>query len=223
MRILVVEDELRIGDLLAAGLRAERYAVDLARTAEDALHAAKTEPYDAIVLDLGLPDGSGLDVLRATRKAGIRTPVLILSARGEVEDRIAGLDCGADDYVAKPFSLEEIVARLRALFRRGQPATVSLAAGDLVIDVGRHTATRGRRTLDLTPKEFALLEYFLRNKGNALTRRMIAEHVWDMNFDAGSNLIDVHVARLRRKVDGPAQPPLIHTLKGVGYVLEVRP
>jgi DNA-binding response OmpR family regulator len=219
MRILVVEDEARIGDLVAAGLRAERYAVDLVRTAEDALHAAKTEPYDAIVLDLSLPDGDGLDVLRAARGAGVRTPVLILSARGEVEDRIAGLDGGADDYVAKPFSIEEVVARLRALFRRGQPAAPALAAGDLTLDPTRHTAVRGRRALDLTPKEFALLEYFLRNQGQALTRRMIAEHVWDMNFEAGSNLIDVHVARLRRKVDGGAKSPLIHTLKGVGYVL----
>jgi two-component system copper resistance phosphate regulon response regulator CusR len=219
MRILVVEDEPRVGELLASGLRAERYAVDLVRTAEDALHEAGSAEYDAIVLDLGLPDENGLDVLRKLREGGTRVPILILSARGETADRIAGLDLGADDYMAKPFSIEEVIARLRALFRRGQPAATSLAAGDLVLDLARHTAVRANRPLDLTPKEFALLEFFLRNKGRALTRRMIAEHVWDMNFEAFSNVIDVHVGRLRRKVDGPFEKALIHTIRGVGYIL----
>lgn len=223
MRILVVEDDPRIGALLAAGLRAARYAADVARTAEDALHAAKTQSYDAIVLDLGLPDQDGLAVLRRARAAGVRAPVLVLSARGEVEDRVAGLDAGADDYVPKPFSLEEVVARLRALFRRGQPAPVTLAAADLVIDPARLRAVRAGRPLDLTPKEFALLEYFVRNQGQVLTRRMIGEHVWDMNFEASSNLIDVHVARLRRKVDGAGGRPLIQTIRGVGYVLRAEP
>ena len=224
MRLLVVEDDERVGALLAGGLRGAGYAVDLVRTAEDALHApAEPATYDAIVLDLGLPDGDGLDLLRKLRAGGARAPVLILSARGEPADRIAGLDLGADDYVAKPFLLDEVLARLRALFRRGQPAPAQLAAGDLVLDVARHSATRAGRALDLTAKEFALLEFLLRNQGHALSRRMIAEHVWDMNFDACSNLIDVHVARLRRKVDGPFAPALIQTIRGVGYVLRGAP
>lgn len=220
MRLLVVEDDLKFAEVLRQGLKEQGFAVDLAPDGERALRLAGEADYDAVLLDVMLPGRNGFDVLRELRRRGSRVPVLVLTGRGAVEDRVRGLDLGADDYLSKPFDFQELLARLRAITRRPpvEPRTV-LAAADLQVDLARREARRSGKRLDLTAKEFALLEYLLRKKGAVVTRRMILDHVWDMEYDGGSNLVEVYVNYLRRKVDQDFEPKLIHTVRGMGYVL----
>jgi two-component system copper resistance phosphate regulon response regulator CusR len=223
MRLLVVEDESRVRAFLERGLREAGFSVDCAMNGEDGLRLALVNPYDAIVLDLALPGKDGLSVLRELRTGGRATPVLALTARDEVEDRVRGLDAGADDYMVKPFSFAELLARLRALLRRGTARSSLIEVGDLKIDLLSRRVERAGQRIELTPKEFALLEFLARHAGEVVTRTMISEHVWDMNFDSFSNVIDVYVRYLRRKIDDPFQQRLIHTRRGVGYVLSAEP
>ncbi|KPJ76544.1 MAG: hypothetical protein AMK72_01370 [Planctomycetes bacterium SM23_25] len=220
MRILLVEDDREMVRYLKRGLEESGYAVDAAFDGQEGLRLASAGPYDAVVLDVMLPLKDGMAVVSGMRAEGIRTPVLMLTARDGVDDRVRGLDAGADDYLVKPFSFAELQARLRALLRRGTGETaVELRAADLRMDLVAHRAFRGDDELDLTPKEFALLEYLLRHAGQAVTRTMIINHVWDYDFNPGTNVVDVHVRRLRLKVDEGHKVRLIHTLRGVGYVL----
>jgi DNA-binding response OmpR family regulator len=218
MRLLLVEDDSRIARFVAKGLREQAYAVDIAGTGDDALYQAEINTYDLIILDVMIPGRDGLEVCRALRKSGLRTPILMLTARDGVEDRIKGLDQGADDYLTKPFEFGELLARLRALLRRSselRPPQITVA--DLVIDSAAQTAARAGRNIPLTTKEFALLEYLARNAGRVVGRAEIAEHVWDETFDPFSNLIEVYVNRLRGKVDSGFGTPLIQTRRGAGY------
>jgi heavy metal response regulator len=220
MRILVVEDEARVRSFLRRGFCEATMAVDEASDGEEALAAAATGNYDAIVLDLMLPGRDGFEVLRELRASGCTAPVLVLTARNAVEDRVRGLDGGADDYLVKPFAFAELLARVRALLRRGSTGPSVIRVGDLEVDVARRTAARAGRALDLTAREFALLEYLARHEGEVVTRTMIAEHVWKLDFDTFSNVIDVYIRYLRRKIDDPFEEKLIHTRRGVGYVLQ---
>jgi two-component system OmpR family response regulator len=220
MRVLVVEDEAKMASLLRRALEREGYAVDVAGTGEDALWLGTENDYDAVVLDVMLPPPDGFEVCRTLRTRGRWAPVLLLTARDAVEDRVAGLDAGADDYLAKPFSFAELYARLRALTRRGareRPAT--LTVGDLVLDPAAHLVCRGGRPVELSPKEFALLELFMRHPGEVLTRTQMLEHVWDFAYDGRSNVVDVYVRYLREKVDRPFGRESIETVRGVGYRL----
>jgi DNA-binding response OmpR family regulator len=224
VRILVVEDDAKLVDMLSRSLREEGYAVDVAEDGERALYQAAVNEYDAIVLDVGLPRRDGLAVSRALRERGSRVPVLMLTARDAVDDRVAGLDAGADDYLVKPFALPELHARLRALLRRMPellPAT--LTVGDLVLDTRSHTATRAGEVLPLTTKEYAMLEYLARPTTRPAWRAELTEHVWDENHDPLSNALEVYINRLRKKVDGGHDAPLIHTRRGAGYMLGVTP
>jgi len=219
MRVLVVEDEPRIARFVAKGLREQAYAVDLSADGDDAVYKASINDYDAIILDVMIPARDGFQVCRELRAAGSSVPIIMLTARDEVQDRIAGLDCGADDYLSKPFAFAELLARLRALLRRGRVVHPELIeVGNLLIDTRARRALRGGRSLPLTTKEYALLEYLAREQGRVVNRAELAEHVWDEHFDPFSNLIDVHINRLRRKVDH-GFPPLIHTQRGAGYML----
>jgi DNA-binding response OmpR family regulator len=220
MRLLLVEDDARIARFVAKGLREQAYAVDVSATGEDALYQAAVNTYDLIILDVMIPAPDGFAVCRELRKSGQRMPILMLTARDAVEDRIAGLDHGADDYLTKPFEFRELLARLRALLRRSvelRPEKISIA--DLLLDTGAQTAKRAGRRVTLTAKEYALLEYLARNAGRVVRRAEIAEHVWDETFDPFSNLIEVYINRLRRKIDEDSAKPLLHTRRGVGYVL----
>lgn len=220
MRILLVEDDSRIARFVSQALREQAYAVDASADGEDALYKASVNDYDAVILDVMIPGRDGFEVCRELRSTGSAVPVIMLTARDAVPDRVAGLDSGADDYLTKPFEVAELLARLRALLRRGRavrPALVAVA--DLRIDTRAHAVTRAGRKLELTAKEYALLEYLARERGRVLTRSEIAEHVWDENFDPLSNLIDVNINRLRRKVDDGFASPLIHTRRGEGYML----
>jgi two-component system copper resistance phosphate regulon response regulator CusR len=220
MRILLVEDDPRITRFVSQALREQAYAVDAAADGDDALYKASVNDYDAVILDVMIPGRDGFEVCRGLRATGSAVPVIMLTARDAVPDRVAGLDSGADDYLTKPFEVAELLARLRALLRRGRavrPALVSVA--DLRIDTRAHVVTRAGRRVELTAKEYALLEYLARERGRVLTRAEIAEHVWDENFDPLSNLIDVNINRLRRKVDDGFASPLIHTRRGEGYML----
>ncbi len=220
MRVLLVEDDRAVSSFIRRGLVQEGFAVDISRDGRDAFHQALNEPYDVIVLDILIPFMDGFEVLGEIRKQGCRVPVLILSAKDGVEDRVRGLNRGADDYLTKPFSFDELTARIRALLRRRSDLGQSvLRVGDLELDVAARKVTRSGRRISLTPKEFSLLEYLVRNQGNVLTRTMIAEHVWDQHFDTFSNVIDVCVRYLRAKVDEPSRKKLIHTIRGVGYVV----
>jgi len=220
MRLLLVEDDARIARFVAKGLREQAYAVDVTSTGEDALYQAAVNTYDLVILDVMIPAPDGFAVCRELRKSGQRMPILMLTARDAVEDRIAGLDHGADDYLTKPFEFRELLARLRALLRRsGELRPEKIAIADLVLDTGAQTAKRAGRNITLTAKEYALLEYLVRNAGRVVRRADIAEHVWDETFDPFSNLIEVYVNRLRRKIDEDAAKPLLHTRRGVGYVL----
>jgi len=220
MHVLVVEDEPGVAGFLKKGLREASYAVDLAYDGNEGSRRARSGSYDVIVLDLMLPGKDGFAVLRNLRARGIETPVICLTARDAVDDRIKGLDLGADDYLTKPFSFAELLARTRALLRRGQAVSMNLiTVADLMVDVVAHTVRRNDKRLDLSPTEYALLEYLSRNAGQVLSRTMILEHVWDMNQDPLTNVIDVHINRLRKKVDHGFAKPLIHTIRGVGYVL----
>jgi two-component system copper resistance phosphate regulon response regulator CusR len=221
MRVLVVEDDPSLAALLRKWLVEHAYAVDLAPDGERGLYQAAVSDYDVIVLDVGLPGRSGFDVCRELRARGARTPVLMLTARDAVTDRVAGLDSGADDYLTKPFALAELLARLRALLRRGPALTPgTITVGDLVVDTHAQRATRAGRDLGLTTKEYAMLEYLARHAGRVVGRAELSEHVWDDNHDPLSNVLEVYVARLRKKVDGVGGPPLIATRRGAGYLLE---
>ncbi|MDP3723421.1 MAG: response regulator transcription factor [Candidatus Omnitrophota bacterium] len=221
MRILLVEDDARVASFIRRGLREEHYTVDVARDGEEALFLAQTGEYDLIILDLLLPKRGGLDVLRTLRAERLTVPVLILTAKDDLDDKVKGLNAGADDYLAKPFGFEELLARVRALLRRrGDLTPTVLRAADLEVDVLRHQVTRGGRELVLTNREYALLEFFLRHANEVVTRTMLAEHVWEHDFDPLSNVIDVHVARLRRKIDERASRKLLQTIRGRGYMLK---
>jgi len=221
MRILVVEDERKLAGFIRKALREDGHAVDLSHDGQEGGELAHTENYDVVILDLMLPKRGGLEVLRDLRTQKKTTPVLILTARDGVGDRVQGLDAGADDYLTKPFALDELRARIRALLRRGSSvSSTTLSCGDLQVNLLDRSARRGNRDIVLTPREFSLMEYLLRNIGRVLTRTSIAEHVWDYNFDWQSNVVDVFVGTLRRKLEDGGEPRLIHTLRGVGYVLK---
>jgi two-component system OmpR family response regulator len=224
MRALVVEDESKMASLLRRGLHEEGYAVDVAATGEDGAWLGSENDYDVILLDVMLPDIDGPEVCRRLRTAGRRSPILMLTARDGVQDRVAGLDAGADDYLTKPFSFDELFARIRALLRRGpsERPTV-LSAGDLVLDPATRRVSRGRAKIDLTPKEFALLELLLRHPGEALSRTRILEHVWDFAYEGDSNVVDVYIRYVREKVDRPFGKRSIETVRGVGYRLKEEP
>jgi two-component system copper resistance phosphate regulon response regulator CusR len=220
MRILLVEDEPDAARLLAKGLREQTFAVDIAANGAEAVYLASVNNYDLIILDVMLPLKDGFEACRELRAAGSSVPVLMLTARDDVRDRIEGLDSGADDYLIKPFDFHELLARARALLRRGpslRPETIE--AGDLKIDTRSHSVERARQLIKLTAKEYALLEYLARRAGQLVSRSEIAEHVWDENFDPFSNLIEVYIQRLRRKIDDGREPKLIRTLRGEGYML----
>ena len=218
MRLLLVEDDDRIARFVAKGLREQAYAVDVVAKGEDALYQAAINSYDLIILDVMIPGKNGFEVCRELRRSGQRVPVLMLTARDSVEDRISGLDHGADDYLTKPFEFRELLARLRALLRRsGELRPAQIAVSDLVLDTGAQTVSRGGRTIPLTTKEYALLEFLARNAGRVVGRAEIAEHVWDESFDPFSNLIEVYVNRVRRKIDAGEGKPLLHTRRGAGY------
>ncbi len=223
MRILVVEDERKVAGFIRQGLEEEGHAVEVAgdgATALDLLLGAP--PWDLVVLDVMLPKRDGLDVLKTLRGRGLTTPVLVLTARDAVADKVAGLDLGADDYLTKPFAFEEFLARVRALLRRGTDQRASvLRLGDLTLDPATRQAARSTRRIELTAREYSLLDYFMRHAGRVLTRPMIAEHVWGLDFDAESNIIDVYIGYLRRKIDGPGEARLLHTVRGSGYVMKV--
>lgn len=218
MRLLVVEDENKVLNFLKQGLEEERYIVDAAVDGIAGLEMAMNNHFDAIILDVMLPGKDGFTVLRELRDAGVSTPVLMLTARANVEDKVTGLDLGADDYLAKPFEFEELAARLRSLLRRTVPEkTTKLRCGELTLDTISHTAYRVGREIELTSKEYTLLEYLMRNKNRILSRSTITQHVWRHNFDPESNIIDVYVKRLRVKIDGNSERPLIQSIRGVGY------
>ncbi len=222
MRILVVEDEKKVAKALEEGLEAEHYEVAVAHTGEDGFYLISTQAFDLVLLDLMLPGRSGLEILRAMRNRGLRTPVLILTARDAIEDRVQGLDCGADDYLVKPFAFAELSARIRALLRRGKAEPVlRLTCDELEIDMVTRAVNRSGQPLDLTAREFDLLEYLLRNQGRVVSREMLAHEIWKetARHTPLDNVIDVHIARLRRKVDDPFTKKLLHTVRGVGFVL----
>ncbi|MBX5494670.1 MAG: response regulator transcription factor [Bryobacteraceae bacterium] len=220
MRLLVVEDEKRIADFLSRGLESAGYAVDVADDGKTAISMVHATDYDLIILDLMLPDLDGLAVLEKIRNRKVNPPVLILSARGAVDDRVKGLELGADDYLVKPFAFVELLARVRVLLRRGQPTPEKLQVGDLHLDCIRRKVTRGGEPIDLAPKEFSILEYMMRNHGRPLSRTMIVEHVWDMDYDGLTNIVDVYIRHLRSKIDDRWPVKLIHTIRGIGYMLE---
>jgi heavy metal response regulator len=221
MRILLVEDEERIAAFIRKGLQEELYAVDVARDGADALDTALVGEYDLIILDVRLPVRDGIAVCRELRAQGNKTPILMLTARDTVDDRVRGLDAGADDYLIKPFAFQELLARLRALARR--PATLqddTLRVENLTLDTHTHQARRDAQPIELSAREYRLLELLMRHPGHVLTRTQIAEHIWGYDFDANSNVVDVYIRYLRRKVDDPFEPKLIQTVRGVGYKLE---
>jgi two-component system copper resistance phosphate regulon response regulator CusR len=222
VRVLVVEDERKLAQVLAAGLRAEHYDVVVADTGEDGFFHVSSEAFDLVLLDVMLPKRSGLEILKTLRQRGLQTPVLILTARDGIEDRVLGLDLGADDYLVKPFAFPELLARIRALLRRGRPSEVfRLKAGDLEMDTATRRVMRGGRTLDLTSREFELLEYLLRHQGHLVSREMLAREVWKepRRGTPLDNVINVQIARLRKKVDSDTDRRLIHTVRGVGFVV----
>jgi len=223
MRILVVEDEPRMANVIARGLREQSYAVDVAQTGNDGLYQSSINDYDLILLDVLLPERDGFEVCRELRARGSATPILMLTARAAVDDRLTGFDAGADDYLTKPFSFRELLARVRALLRRDarlQPDVFEIA--DLIIDSASHRVSRGNREIQLTAKEYALLEHLARHAGRLISRTEIAAHVWDDSFDPFSNTIEVYMNRLRKKIDGNQSTKLLHTRRGEGYILEPR-
>ena len=220
MRVLVVEDNVKMAESIRRGLKERGYVVDVSHDGEDGLHLATTEPYDLVILDIMLPKRDGTEILRVMREKELRTPAIFLTAKDAVDDRIKGLDIGADDYIVKPFSYGELMARVRALIRRTHSETANvLKVGDLTLDLERHEATRAGKTVALSSKEFVLLKYFMQNVDKVLTRTSIGEHVWDMNFTGLSNVVDVYVNYVRNKVDRGSPTKLIHTIRGVGYVM----
>jgi heavy metal response regulator len=221
MRILVIEDQPKIASFVKRGLKEEGYSIDIAGDGEEGLFLAKTQDYDLIILDLMIPKIDGLTVCHQLRQNQITSPILILTVKDQVQDKVAGLDAGADDYLTKPFAFEELLARCRALLRRQKPSvSTKLQVEDLILDPVQHKVIRGGQEINLTPKEFALLEYLMRNEGTVVTRTMIAEHVWDMNFDSFTNVIDVYINYLRNKIDRGREKSLIQTVRGRGYILK---
>jgi len=221
MRILIVEDDKKVGGFLKRGLQEEQYAVDVCRNGNDALYMAQLNPYDVIILDIMLPGMDGFTVCREIRQKSILTPILMLTAKDEIEDKVTGLSEGADDYLTKPFSFEELLARIRALLRRSQDyKTKELKAGALVLDPLRRLVTRSGKKIDLTGKEYALLEYLLRNRGRTVTPSMILEHVWDMDYMGSSNIVNVYINHLRNKVDKDFEIKLIQTIRGHGFRID---
>lgn len=221
MRILVVEDEKKVASFIKKGLTEESYAVDAANDGAEGYELASTTTYDLLILDLMLPGMDGFQIIEKLRAQGNDTPILILTARDQVDDRVRGLDLGADDYLAKPFAFTELLARVRALLRRaGGQRAATLKVGDLSLDPVTREVRRGERKIELTAKEYALLEFFMRNKEKILTRTIISEHVWDINFDSMTNIVDVYVNHLRNKLENSSEEArLIHTVRGVGYVM----
>jgi len=225
MRILVVEDDQKIAAFVIKGLEQAGFAVDHAADGEDGLHLALNEPYDVAVIDLMLPKRDGLSLIQELRRQQINTPVIILSARRSVDDRVKGLETGSDDYLTKPFAFAELLARVQALLRRAGAGAAAahptrIAAGELVMDLLTREVVRGGEKIDLQPREFALLEYLMRHAGRAVSKTMILEHIWDYSFDPQTNVVDVLICRLRLKVDRDFEPKMIHTIRGVGYVLK---
>ena len=221
MRILVVEDDKKTGNFIAKALKAEGFAVDVIRDGDDALAAIETTPFDAVVLDIMLIGRDGLSVLKQMRKQKIDTPVLLLSARGALNERVEGLNAGAEDYLPKPFALEELVARVRSLTRRGGDSkSTTLSVGDLTLDTITRFAQRNGRKIELTTREYRLLEYLMRSAGRVCSRMMIIEKVWEYNFDPGTNLVDVYIGKLRDKIDDGSEVKLLHTVRCEGYVMK---
>ena len=221
MRILVIEDEVKIAQFIKRGLKEEGYAVDVANDGEEGHFLLSSNEYDAIILDLMLPKIDGLTLCRTLRKDGNQTPIVMLTAKDTVKDKVKGLDSGADDYLPKPFAFEELLARLRVLLRKKDSRVqTQLKVADLSLDLLTHKVTREEREIDLTVKEYALLEYLMRNAGNIVTRTMISEHVWDINFDTFTNVIDVYINYLRNKIDSSFPDKMIHTVRGKGYLLK---
>jgi two-component system copper resistance phosphate regulon response regulator CusR len=221
MRILVVEDEKKVADFVKKGLQEQGYAVDVAYNGAEGFNLALNALHDLIILDIYLPGMDGLLILKRLREEKVKTPVLLLTVRATIEDKVLGLNSGADDYLTKPFAFEELIARVGALLRRRTDTGAAvIRVADLILDPVRHIVTRGERNIDLTAKEFSLLEYFMRNNGRVLTRTMIVEHVWNYDFDSETNVVDVYVNYLRKKVDTGHETKLIHTIRGVGYTLK---
>ncbi|MBN1849688.1 MAG: response regulator transcription factor [Deltaproteobacteria bacterium] len=222
MRLLFVEDDIKIAEYILKGLKEAGFAVDHAVNGEDGLHLALNESYDAAVIDIMLPKLDGLSLIEKMREQKMHTPVIILSAKRSVDDRVKGLQAGGDDYLTKPFSFSELLARIQALIRRASRIAepTSIAVGDLSIDLLTRDVTRGKMKIDLQPREFSLLEYLMRNAGKVISKTMILEHVWDYNFDPQTNVVDVLVSRLRSKIDRDFEEKMIHTVRGVGYVLK---
>ncbi len=222
MRILIVEDEIALAETLRRGLTEEHYVVDIVTNGRDALDYALAAPYDVIILDIMLPGMDGLTVCRRLREAGVTSHILMLTALGDVDDRVHGLDSGADDYLTKPFAFKELLARLRALGRRSRDMQVGpLRVGDLVLDETTHEVRRGNRTIELSPLEFRLLRCLMRHAGQVLSRDMILSQVWSFDYAGGSNVVDVYIRYLRHKIETPGEPKLLHTVRGVGYKLAV--
>jgi two-component system, OmpR family, response regulator len=221
MKLLVIEDEKKIANLLQKGLKEHGYVVEVCFDGNEGLERASSHPYDAIILDIMLPGRDGLSLLRTLRERKITTPVMILTARGEVNERVEGLNVGADDYLSKPFAMDELVARLRALLRRVTGETISLyKVGDLSMNLVSREVLRGKRKIELTAREFRLLEYLMRSPGQVMTRTQIIERVWEYHFDPGTNLVDVYIQRLRRKIDDGEELKMIQTVRGVGYCIK---
>jgi heavy metal response regulator len=220
VRLLVVEDEARIADFAKRGLESSGYAVDVAGDGGKAMDLVYSADYDLIILDLMLPDIDGIELLKKIRNRKASPPVLILSARDAVDDRVKGLEQGADDYMVKPFAFVELLARVRALLRRGQPTPEKLQVGDLMLDCIRRKVTRSGEVIELAPKEFSILEYLMRNRGRPLSRTMIVEHVWDVEYDGLTNIVDVYIRHLRSKIDDRFPVKIIHTVRGVGYMVD---
>ncbi|GAX60271.1 response regulator [Candidatus Scalindua japonica] len=221
MRILIVEDEEKMARYLKKGLEESSYVVDIALNGTDGLHLATHEVYDLLILDIMLPEHDGKTILKEVRSAGIITPVIFLTAKDSIADRVEGLNIGADDYIVKPFSFHELLARVRVCLRRGSHKTSSeLTVGDLTLDPLTRKVFRGKKKIEMSPIEFSLLEYLMQHAGQVVTRTMISEHVWDSNFESFSNVVDVHIAKLRSKIDKHFDINLIHTQRGAGYVIE---
>jgi two-component system OmpR family response regulator len=222
MRILLVEDDIKIASFVMKGLKAAGFAVDHVTDGEEGLHMALTEPYDTAIIDIMLPKLDGLSIIEKMRQKKINTPVIILSAKGSIDDRVRGLQIGSDDFLTKPFAFSELLARVQALIRRATGASEStrLVAGDLSMNLLSREVTRGSKKVDLQPLEFSLLEYLIRNAGKVVSKTMIMEHVWDYNFDPQTNVVEARISRLRDKVDKDFPIKLIHTVRGVGYVLK---
>jgi DNA-binding response OmpR family regulator len=221
MRVLIAEDEVKVAAFLERGLKEAGYAVDVAADGDEAVWLAENHPYDAWVLDIMMPGRDGISVVRHLRRKSLQTPAILLSARTRIEERVQGLDAGADDYIPKPFSLSEVLARLRAVMRRQRPSmSHEVLVEDLKLDLISHTAWRGRREIALTNREFAVLELLMLASPKPVSKTAIIEHVWDQNFDSGTNVVEVYIKYLREKIDPPGERPLIQTVRGIGYVLK---